>query len=158
MSPRCQQCKKQCKASDLKEVEVRESFDKKEAVWSKPKKICLSCLRKEPIKGNYRVAGLNVDRAIMENARRRRGQARRELTPRQKAIFDFIISSIEKYQRAPTHMEICRHLGLLSTGSAVDIVAALIKKGYIVKDRYAGRGIRLNPKKYLVRVSKRQLE
>ncbi len=55
VSPRCQHCKKVCKPSDLKKVELRDSFDKEKAVWSKPKEICLNCLRKNPINGNYRV-------------------------------------------------------------------------------------------------------
>jgi hypothetical protein len=42
-----------------------------------------------------------------------------------------------------------------STGSVRDVIYALVKKGELVKDAALSRGVRLNPKKYMVRVAKK---
>ncbi len=151
MAPRCQHCRKECKPGDLKKVELRESFNKKKASWSKPKKICLRCLGKKPINGNYRVHGLNVDHVVMERGKRRR-QVSRKLTASQKAVLDFIIDYIEKLQRPPALKEISQHMGWSAVCTARDTIGALVKKGYLLREWHAWRGLSLNPDKYVVEV------
>jgi hypothetical protein len=44
---------------------------------------------------------------------------------------------------------------LRSTASIRITIAALVKKGELVKDDAVARGVRLNPKKYVLKVSKK---
>jgi hypothetical protein len=43
-----------------------------------------------------------------------------------------------------------------STGSVRDVISALVKKGELIKDAALSRGVRLNPGKYSVKVSKKK--
>lgn len=65
------------------------------------------------------------------------------LTKKQRRIFDFIRSQIVKTNRPPTIREIGREFSMSSTGSVRDVLRALVKKGFIEKDSYISRGIRI---------------
>ena len=67
----------------------------------------------------------------------------RTLTPKQKAIYDFISEYIEKKQYAPSFREICSHFELNSLGAVHKYIATLEKKGYLQKDKYCSRSIAL---------------
>jgi len=79
----------------------------------------------------------------------------RKLTQKQANILKFIISAIEKDHRTPTLREITDHFKLRSTGSVRGFIEALVKKGELVKEENLARGIRLNPEKYKVKVTKK---
>ena len=81
---------------------------------------------------------------------------KRPLTKKQAAVLEYVIACIEKEGRTPTIRQIGTKFKLRSTGSVRDVVAALVKKGELVKDAALSRGVRLNPKKYIVRVSKKK--
>lgn len=74
------------------------------------------------------------------------------LTAKQERVRDYILQCVEKEQRTPTIRQIGAKFGLKSTGSVRDIIYALVKKGEIMKDAALSRGIRLNPKKYKVKI------
>ena len=74
------------------------------------------------------------------------------LTKKQERVRDYILQCVEKEQRTPTIRQIGTKFGLRSTGSVRDVIAALVKKGEIVKDAALSRGIRLNQRKYKVRI------
>ena len=78
------------------------------------------------------------------------------LTKKQAAMLDFIISCVEKEHRTPTIRQMGAKFKMRSTGSVRDVVAALVKKGEIIKDEALSRGVRLNPKKYSVKVGKKR--
>jgi repressor LexA len=61
-----------------------------------------------------------------------------ELSPRQRAILDFITDSIDQRGVAPTYREIGAALGIGSTNGVSDHIKALVKKGYL--ERAAGMG------------------
>jgi SOS-response transcriptional repressor LexA len=77
----------------------------------------------------------------------------RPLTKKQAAVLEYVIGCVEKEHRTPTIRQIGTKFKLRSTGSVRDVVAALVKKGELIKDEALSRGIRLNPKKYKVKVS-----
>ena len=80
----------------------------------------------------------------------------RPLTKKQAAMLGYIIGCVEKEHRAPTIRQMGAKFGMRSTGSVRDVVAALAKKGELIKDDAVARGVRLNPKKYTVKVSKKR--
>lgn len=77
----------------------------------------------------------------------------RKLTARQAEVLKYVIDCIEKENRTPTIRQIGTKFKLRSTGSVRDVIAALVKKGELVKDAALSRGVRLNPKKYKVKVT-----
>lgn len=54
-----------------------------------------------------------------------------ELSPRQRAILDFIVSTLDQRGVAPTYREIGAALGIGSTNGVSDHIKALVKKGYL---------------------------
>ncbi|MFO7900091.1 MAG: transcriptional repressor LexA [Planctomycetota bacterium] len=67
----------------------------------------------------------------------------KELTDRQREVYEFILSCIENTNRPPTIREIGDHFGWSSTGTVRDNLRALEKKGYIHQRRRSARGIEL---------------
>ena len=78
------------------------------------------------------------------------------LTKKQAAMLEYIIACVEKEHRTPTIRQMGAKFKLRSTGSVRDVLRALEKKGEIIKDPALSRGVRLNPKKYTVRVGKKR--
>ena len=62
------------------------------------------------------------------------------LTPRQRAVLEFIIECIRHHGYPPTIAEICQEFGIASTNGVNDHLQALEKKGYIERSNKA-RGI-----------------
>jgi hypothetical protein len=62
---------------------------------------------------------------------------------------------IEEFQRPPTYKEICQHLNWHVVALARDRTIALVKKGYLLKDDHAARGLSLNPERYVVKAEKK---
>lgn len=54
-----------------------------------------------------------------------------DLSPRQRAMLDFIVAAIDQRGVAPTYREIGAALGIGSTNGVSDHIKALIKKGYL---------------------------
>ncbi len=65
------------------------------------------------------------------------------LTPRQREVYEFVLSHIENTCRPPTIREIGEHFGMKSTGTVRDNIRALDKKGYIRQRPRSARGIEL---------------
>ncbi|MBU0570354.1 transcriptional repressor LexA, partial [Patescibacteria group bacterium] len=63
------------------------------------------------------------------------------LTKRQKQIFDYIKSFIDKKGYSPTFEELRKHLKLKALSGIYQHVNALIDKGYITRDENATRGL-----------------
>lgn len=82
-------------------------------------------------------------------------KAKRPLTKKQAAVLSYVIECVEKQHRTPTIRQIGAKFKLRSTGSVRDVINALVKKGELVKDAALSRGIRLNPRKYIVRIKKK---
>ena len=82
-------------------------------------------------------------------------KAKKPLTKKQAAVLEFVIACVEKEHRTPTIRQMGAKFKMRSTGSVRDVIAALVKKGEIVKDAALSRGVRLNPRKYTVKVSKK---
>jgi SOS-response transcriptional repressor LexA len=80
----------------------------------------------------------------------------KKLTAKQAAVLEYVISCIEKENRTPTIRQIGTKFKLRSTGSVRDVIAALVKKGELIKDAALSRGVRLNPNKYKVKVMKKK--
>lgn len=80
----------------------------------------------------------------------------RPLTEKQAAVLDYVITCVEKENRTPTLRQICGKFKMRSTGSAKGVISALVKKNELVKDDGLQRGVRLNPKKYSVKVNKKK--
>jgi len=73
----------------------------------------------------------------------------KELTKRQTEVLDFIIEHVSTKGYAPTHVEIAKHLGAVSSRTAGDHLDLLQKKGYIKITPETPRGIKvLQTKKY----------
>ena len=66
-----------------------------------------------------------------------------KLTPRQQEILDFIRNTVEVLGAPPTRAEISSAFGFASPNAAEEHVKALAKKGSIVLEPGAARGIRL---------------
>lgn len=54
-----------------------------------------------------------------------------DLSPRQRAMLDFIVATIDQRGVAPTYREIGSALGIGSTNGVSDHIKALVKKGYL---------------------------
>jgi repressor LexA len=67
----------------------------------------------------------------------------KELTRRQRDVYEFILSRIENTNRPPTIREIGQRFGMRSTGTVRDNLRALQKKGYIRQRPRSARGIEL---------------
>jgi repressor LexA len=64
-------------------------------------------------------------------------------TASQKSVLEFLEERIADGEAPPTYREICRHFGYRSTKAAADHIAALEKKGLVVRERGRSRGLRL---------------
>ncbi len=67
----------------------------------------------------------------------------KELTARQREVYEFILSRMENTFRPPTIREIGDQFGMRSTGTVRDNLRALVKKGYIRLPGRVARGIEL---------------
>jgi len=61
-----------------------------------------------------------------------------DLSPRQRAILDFIIAAIDQRGVAPTYREIGAALGIGSTNGVSDHIKALMRKGYLERGALPG--------------------
>ncbi|MGA3335346.1 MAG: transcriptional repressor LexA [Terracidiphilus sp.] len=68
------------------------------------------------------------------------------LTPAQQRVFNFLESRIVRGENAPTYREICKELGYRSPKAAADHVAALERKGYLIRERGRARSMKLTAK------------
>ena len=75
-------------------------------------------------------------RFTMEN-----NNKRKELTPRQEEILEYIKKNSKENRMPPTVREIGNHFEISSTNGVRSILAALIKKGYINRSPRLSRGI-----------------
>src|SRR5689334_20969426 len=66
-----------------------------------------------------------------------------DLTSPQLQVLRFIEECLDNGEPSPTYREICKRFGYRSTKAAVDHVAALIKKGRIIRCSRRARGLRL---------------
>ncbi len=62
-----------------------------------------------------------------------------ELSPRQREILDFVVSSVEQGGVVPSYREIGQALGITSTNAVSDHLKALIRKGYLERVGDPGR-------------------
>ena len=67
----------------------------------------------------------------------------KELTPRQREIFEFIKKSVIRVGRPPSLREIGEQFGINSTNGVRSALEALERKGYIRRNRYLSRGIEI---------------
>lgn len=68
---------------------------------------------------------------------------RGSLTSRQNEVYEYIRDCIQKRNAPPTITEIMHHFGLRSTNGVNDLLNALERKEYIVRQRGTARGIAL---------------
>src|SRR5215472_13515721 len=66
-----------------------------------------------------------------------------QLTPRQREIYDFIRSKIERRGYGPTVREIGEGFGIKSPNGVMCHLKALEKKGLIIREEHAARAIQL---------------
>ncbi len=66
-----------------------------------------------------------------------------KLTERQRAVLDFISTSIQRRGYPPTLREIGNHLGIRSTNGVNDHLRALERKGYLTREDMKSRTLRL---------------
>jgi repressor LexA len=66
-----------------------------------------------------------------------------ELTTPQRRVLEFLESRVQSGEKPPTYRDICRQFGYSSPKAAADHVAALEKKGYLIRDKGRARGMRL---------------
>ena len=83
-------------------------------------------------------------------------KTKRLLTNKQAAALEYIVQCIEKEHRTPTIRQMGDKFKMRSTGSVRDVIYALAQKGELIRDAVLSRGVRLNPKKYTVKVSKKK--
>ena len=69
----------------------------------------------------------------------------KELTDRQREVFEYICESIREDSRPPTVREISDHFGFRSPKAASDHLAALERKEYIVRKASSARNIQVRP-------------
>jgi len=67
----------------------------------------------------------------------------RELTARQELVMDFIVEHFRGKGYYPTIREICIQLGFSGTNSGSDHIKALVRRGWLQKDKGISRGIRI---------------
>lgn len=65
------------------------------------------------------------------------------LTSKQKRVFDYICSCLEKTSVSPTIVELAEFLGVSSLRTVTQYLESLEKKGLIVRGHHKSRGIRL---------------
>ena len=65
------------------------------------------------------------------------------ITPRQKAVLEYVDGHIKQYGFAPAHRDICNHFGMKSTRSAAVHLRELEAKGAIEMKRGVARAIRV---------------
>jgi repressor LexA len=70
-------------------------------------------------------------------------RTRGSLTPRQNEIYEFIRYCIQQQSAPPTIVEIGTRFGIRSTNGVNDLLLALERKGYIIRQRGTARGIAL---------------
>ncbi|MFK7985766.1 MAG: transcriptional repressor LexA [Sandaracinaceae bacterium] len=68
-----------------------------------------------------------------------------KLTDRQRAVFDYIVESIQDRGYPPTLREIGNHLGIKSTNGVNDHLRALERKGYLTREDMKSRTLRPTP-------------
>jgi repressor LexA len=73
-----------------------------------------------------------------------------DITPRQKKVFDFIVSHLESRGYPPTLREIGEHLGVSGTLGVIKHLDALERKGLIRKTAGSSRGITLTGRRATV--------
>ncbi|GAB4341015.1 MAG: transcriptional repressor LexA [Calditrichia bacterium] len=73
----------------------------------------------------------------------------KSLTPRQKAVLEFIAEYIGEHNFAPTYQEIADAFGMASKQGAVRHLAALERKGYIERSDATARSIRITHPEYM---------
>jgi repressor LexA len=66
-----------------------------------------------------------------------------ELTMRQRGVLLFLEDRSEKGEPPPTYREICTRFGYKSPKAAFDHVAALIKKGFLTREKGIARGLQV---------------
>ena len=69
-----------------------------------------------------------------------------DLTLAQQRVLDFLVARGASGENAPTYREICKSLGYRSPKGAADHIAALERKGYVIRERGHARGIKLTSK------------
>ncbi len=67
----------------------------------------------------------------------------KELTVRQREIFEYIKGSVIEIGRPPSLREIGERFGINSTNGVRSVLEALERKGYIHRNRYLSRGIEI---------------
>ncbi|AJF06415.1 transcriptional repressor LexA [Geoalkalibacter subterraneus] len=67
------------------------------------------------------------------------------LTPKQKAVFDFIVSFTEREGYAPSQQEIAHAFGFSSLGTVQNYLVRLEREGVLRKDWNARRGLQVRP-------------
>ena len=67
----------------------------------------------------------------------------KDLTKRQREVYEFILGHMESLLRPPTIREIGDHFGMRSTGTVRDNLRAIQRKGYIRLKPRSARGIEL---------------
>jgi repressor LexA len=72
-----------------------------------------------------------------------REESRSDLSTKQAEVLSYIEKIVAKFGRPPTYRDIARHFDLAAVGTVQDHVRALIKKGFLVKDKGVARGIQL---------------
>lgn len=61
----------------------------------------------------------------------------------QQEVHRFLEERDERGESAPTYREICKRFGYSSTKAAADQIAALERKGFVIREKGRARGIRL---------------
>lgn len=69
--------------------------------------------------------------------------AKKELTPRQRSILEFIQDRIARLGQPPTIREIGKQFGISSTNGVRSHLSALVKKGHLKKHALISRGLEL---------------
>jgi len=67
------------------------------------------------------------------------------LTPRQKAILDFVTEYIQKHEYAPSYREIAEHFQFASVATVAEYIDILKTKGYLDREDNAARSLQLTP-------------
>ena len=67
------------------------------------------------------------------------------LTPRQKAVLDYITAFIEEHDYAPSYREIAEHFGFASVATVAEYIDILRAKGYLEREENAARSLQLTP-------------
>jgi len=70
-------------------------------------------------------------------------QVKKTLTEKQRSVMEFIRNQITSRGHPPTVREIGKHFGIRSTNGVRTHLSALIKKGYLKKERFISRGLEL---------------